>query len=248
MNKLILITFIIILIMIGNLHAQSTEDVVHLKNGSILRGKVIESVTGDHTTIEIQGRNVLYIPDSTLKLVLMDQKVPSRDRENKASPVEMAASVSFFGGSNNSAGCSFITSYRFPFRLSTGVGFGNEWFDHQQIPFIADVKYCFLKGSWSPYVYAQTGYAIPLSKSADDDNNWYNQFTEYYGGVLAGAGGGMRFDFARHNALIFSFGYRFQQTKTVTDNDPWSSSSYQSETIVYDKYNRLTFSVGFLFN
>jgi hypothetical protein len=226
--------------------AQSTEDVVYLNNGSILRGKVTETVSGRHTKIEIAGRNVIFIPDSALKLVLMDQPVPARDRENHASAVEMAASVSFFGGSKNSAGCSFITSYRFPFRLSTGVGIGNEWFDHQQIPFIADVKYSFLKGSWSPYVYAQTGYAIPLSKKSGDENNWYYQNTEYYGGVLAGAGGGMRFDFSGHNALIFSIGYRYQKTKTVTDYDQWSS--YPSETIVYDEYNRMTFSFGFLFN
>jgi hypothetical protein len=230
----------------GSVVAQSKEDVIYLHDGSILRGKVSENIPGKHTTIEITGRNLVVIPDSSVKMVLMDQIVPAKYRENNASAIEMAASVSFFGGSKNSAGCSFITSYRFPFRLSTGVGIGNEWFDHQQIPFIADVKYSFLEGSWSPYVYAQTGYAIPLSKKSGDENNWYYQNTEYYGGVLAGAGGGMRFDFAGHNALIFSIGYRYQKTKTVTDYDQWSS--YQSETIVYDEYNRMTFSVGFLFN
>jgi len=231
-----------------SLWAQTTEDVIYLYDGSILRGNVSEHISGKHTSIGITGRNLIVLPDSTIKMVLRDQAVSSKDRENIASPVEMAASVSFFGGSKNSAGCSFITSYRFPFRLSTGVGIGNEWFYHQQIPFIADVKYSFLKGSWSPYVYAQTGYAIPLSKKADDDNSWYNQYTNYYGGVLAGVGGGMRFSFTGHNALIFSFGYRYQKTKTVTENNYWSSSSYIEETIKYDEYNRMTFSVGFLFN
>jgi hypothetical protein len=245
MKKTLVILAVFVTFFSVKLYAQSTEDVVYLNNGSILRGKVIETVSGRHTTIEIAGRNVLFIPDSALKLVLMDQPLPARDRENNASAVEMAASVSFFGGSKNSAGSSFITSYRFPFRLSTGVGIGDEWFDHQQIPFIADVKYSFLKGSWSPYIYAQTGYAIPMSKNSDNDNSWYYQNTDYYGGVLAGAGGGMRFDFSGHNALIFSIGYRYQKTKTVT-TDPWSS--YQSETIVYDEYNRMTFAVGFLFN
>ena len=109
-----------------NLNAQSTEDIVYLNNGSILRGKITEKVSGNHVTIEMVGRNSLVIPDSVIKLVLTDQFVPAKNRENNASPVEMAASVSFFGGSKNSAGCSFITSYRFPFRLSTGVGIGNE--------------------------------------------------------------------------------------------------------------------------
>ena len=245
MKKLFLILTLLTSFFSVALFAQSTEDVVYLSNGSILRGKITEKVSGNHVTIEMVGRNIMVIPDSEIKMVLTDQFVPAKNRENNASPVEMAASVSFFGGSKNSAGCSFITSYRFPFRLSAGVGIGNEWFDRQQIPFIADVKYSFLKGSWSPYVYAQTGYAIPLSKK-EEENNWYN--TEYYGGVLAGAGAGMRFDFSGRNALIFSVGYRYQKTKTITDNGYWSSSYYQTETIKYDEYNRMTFSVGFLFN
>lgn len=194
MKKTLLILSILITFLNINLIAQSREDVVYLKNGSILRGKVTETVSGKYTTVEIVGRNLIVVPDSALKLIQMDQVVPSSDRENKASSVEMAASVSFFGGSKNSAGCSFITSYRFPFRLSVGAGIGNEWFDQQQIPFIADFKYSFLKGSWSPYVYAQTGYAVPLSQKSND-NYWYNQYTDFYGGVLAGAGGGLRFDF-----------------------------------------------------
>lgn len=247
MKNTLFILAVLVTFFSGKLYAQSTEDVVYLNNGSIMRGKVIETVSGKHTTIEIAGRNVLFIPDSALKLVLMDQPVPAKDRENNASPVEMAASVSFFGGTKNSAGCSFITSYRFPSGISVGAGIGNEWFDHQQIPFIADYKYSFLKGSWSPYVYAQTGYAIPLSKKSGEDT-WYNQNTDYHGGELLGVGGGMRFNFTQHNALIFSIGYRYQKTKTVTSTPPWSSSSYQTETIVYDKYNRITFSLGFLFN
>lgn len=248
MKKYFLILTLLAAFISVNLNAQSTEDIVYLNNGSILRGKITEKVSGSHVTLEMLGRNSLVIPDSVIKVVLTDQFVQAKHRENNSSPVEMAASVSFFGGSKNSAGCSFITSYRFPFRLSTGVGIGNEWFDHQQIPFIADVKYSFLKGSWSPYVYAQTGYAIPLSKKPESDNTWYNPNIEYYGGVLTGIGGGMRFDFAGHNALIFSVGYRYQKTKTITDNNYWSSSSYSEETIKYDEYNRMTFSVGFLFN
>jgi len=243
MKKILLLTFSIVILFSGCLVAQSREDVVYLNNGGIMRGKVLENIPGVHTSLEMTGRNLVIIPDSAVKMILMDQVIPARLRENNASPVEMAASVSFFGGSKNSAGCSFITSYRFPFRLSLGVGIGNEWFDHQQIPFLADIKYCFLKGSWSPYVYAQSGYAITLSKTSDG-NNWYGQNVEYYGGVLAGTGAGMRFNFTGHNALIFSVGYRYQKTKTVNAYN--YGTSY--EDIVYDEYNRMTFSFGFLFN
>jgi hypothetical protein len=243
MKKILPVFAFFVLVMTCKSVAQSKEDVVYLNNGSILRGKVIENVVGVRTSIEIFGRNIIVIPDSLVKMILMDQPVQAKDRENKASPVEMAANVNFYGGSANSGGFTFITSYRFPFRLSTGVGVGIEWFDHQQIPIMADVKYYFLKGSWSPFVYGQCGYAFPLSKKVEGD------WSDYYGGVLAGAGGGMRFNFTNHNALIFSVGYRYQKTKVVTGAYPWYSSYYQPyETIRYDEFNRLAFSFGFLFN
>jgi hypothetical protein len=242
MRKIIFFLVAFSVLMAGKVDAQNKEDVLYLYNGSILRGKLIESISGDHATIEMLGRNTLVIPDSAIKIILRDQVIPPKERENNASRVEMAASPAFYGGSTNSGGFTFITSYRFPFRLSTGIGVGIEWFDHQQIPFFADFKYSFLKGSWSPYVYAQCGYAVPLTKNPEGD------YSEYYGGVLAGTGAGMRFDFTKHNAIIFSLGYRYQKTKTVTGSYPWYSSYPQYETIRYDEFNRLTFSFGFVFN
>ncbi len=242
MNKIPSLIAFYVLFVAAHVFAQAREDVIYLNNGSILRGKVVENINGVRTRIEIVGRNIIVIPDSAVKLILMDQSVAPLDRENKASPVEMTANVSFLGGSKNSGSCTFITSYRFPSRLSVGGGIGNEWFDQQQIPFIADVKYSFLKGSWSPYLYAQGGFAVPLSKKVDGDNS------EHYGGVLAGAGAGIRFNFTKHNAIIFSLGYRYQKTKTVTGSYPWISAYQSYETIRYDEYNRLTFSFGFLFN
>jgi hypothetical protein len=242
MKKIYLLVVVINLFIAGNIYSQSKEDAVYLKNGSILKGKVIESVTGVQTTIEIVGHNIIVVPDTLIKMILMDQRLPAKERENKTSPVEMSANVNFYGGSQNSGGFTFITSYRFPFRLATGAGMGIEWFDHQQIPFMADVKYYFLKGSWSPFVYAQGGYAVPLSQKGD------NEWTEFHGGTLAGTGVGMRLNFTRRNALIFNVGYRYQKTETVTTDYPWMSSIQNSETIRYDEYNRLIFSFGFLFN
>jgi len=242
MKKSILAILFFLFITTCTLFGQSREDVVYLNNGSILRGKVIETVNGMQTSIEISGRNIIVIPDSAIKMIQMSQAIPSKDRVNKSSAVEMAASASFYGGSANTAGFTFITSYRFPFRLAVGAGIGIEWFDRQQIPFIADFKYYFLKGSWSPYVYAQGGYAVPLSQEGD------NEWTEYHGGALAGVGAGMRFDFTNRNALVFSVGYRYQKTETITNPYPWSSYYPQYETIKIDEFNRLTFSLGFVFN
>lgn len=244
MKRIVPIIALFVFIATSNSFGQSKEDVVYLNNGSIFRGKVVENVTGVRTSIEILGHNLIVIPDSAIKMILIDQKLQTREKQNFGSPVEMNANVNFYGGSDNSnsGGITFVTSYRFPCRLSVGAGIGMEWFEHQQIPFMADVKYYFLQGSWTPFVYAQGGYAVPMTKKTDGD------WSEYHGGWLVGSGGGMRFNFTKRNALVFSFGYRYQKTKTLVNSYPWMSSIPQYETTRYDEYNRLAFSFGFLFN
>ncbi len=224
------------------LMAQSTEDVIYLKNGSILRGDILETLPGVNVRFEVIGHNQLLIPDSAIQVILIDQQKNSAGNETLTSPVELAANVSFYGGSKNSGGFTFVTSYQFPFRLSAGVGIGTEWFNYQQLPFSADVSYCFFQGPFSPYLYAKVGYALPLSKKEKDYE------PENYGGVLAGAGGGLRFNFTKRNALIFSLGYRYQKTKTIMSTFPWYASGQQDETTTYTEINRITFSFGFLFN
>jgi hypothetical protein len=218
------------------------EDAVYLNNGSILKGKILENISGVTTSIEIVGHNLIVIPDSVIKMILVNQLIPSNEKTYSVSPVEMTSSVNFYGGTENAGGFSFVTSYRFPGRVAVGAGLGIEWFDHQQIPFLADIRYYIRKGAWSPLVYGQVGFAMPLSKKAEGD------YSEYHGGPLAGIGTGMRFNFNRKNALIFSIGYKYQKIKTITNSYPWISSSQQYETIRYNEYNRLTFSFGFLFN
>ena len=241
MDKLVAF-FLCFLLLPVYLVAQSAEEVIYLKNGSILRGNILETDTGVNVRFEIIGRNQLVIPDSAIQLILKNQQNQSSGNETLTSPVELAANVSFYGGSKNSGGFTFVTSYHFPFRLSAGVGLGTEWFNYQQLPFSADVSYCFFGGPCSPFLYAKVGYALPLSKK----ENEYEP--DYYGGVLAGTGAGLRFNFTKCNALIFSLGYRYQKSKAITGTNLWYLSGHQDETITYTEFNRITFSFGFLFN
>lgn len=240
--KLFQITFLITTIIGSGLtsSAQHVEkDAVYLNNGSILRGRVIENVAGDHVKIEMVGSNLLVIPEKEINRVVFGEKAPVMKKEAK-SGVEVFPAISFYGGSDFNSGFTVTTSCRFPGRLSAGAGIGVEWFNTASLPVFAEGKYYFLNGTLSPFLYAQGGYALALAKNQGD------QYTGYHGGPLFGAGVGLRKDFTVHNAFIFSLGYRYQQTRTVYDQYYWYSSEYQTERI--DKYNRLAFTVGFLFN
>ena len=219
---------------------QVSKDAVYLGNGSILRGRIIENVVGDYVKIEMVGSNILVIPEKEIDHIIFREKAPVMQKDAKSDGVEVFPAISFYGGSDFNSGFTVITSFRFPCRLSAGAGIGAEWFKTAGLPVFVEGKYHFLNGSLSPFIYAQGGYTLALAKGQDD------QYTDYHGGPLLGAGIGLRKDFTGRNAFVFNLGYRFQQTRTVYDHYYWYSSEYQTERI--DRYNRLAFTVGFLFN
>ena len=241
--KLSLITLVlsVILLSMNMLKAQPIkQDAVYLKNGSILRGRIIENEIGRYTKIEIVGSNIVVIPEEEIDHLLLREKLPFRERESKPAAVEVTPLVSIFGGSASNGGFTTITSYRFPCRVSVGAGIGVEWFKTAGLPVFADVRYNILKGGFTPFIYSHAGFALPLATNQEGEN------TKFHGGPLFGAGIGLRKDFANRNAFIFSIGYRYQQTKTVNQYYYWWSEEYRTERI--DKFNRIALSVGIVFN
>jgi hypothetical protein len=236
------ITVIIIISLSCSMKAQTSgENAVFLKSGSILYGKILEENPGKNLKIEIVGHNVLVLPfDDIEKITRVETR--SSTAEYKGSPIEISPACSFYGGSKNSQGFTVISSYCFPFHLSTGLGLGVEKFNYHVMPVFAEVKYSMMCSHVIPYFYGHFGYAFPLSKSSSDVNSDIN-----HGGILAAGGIGIRKNFARQNAFIFSVGYRYQKLRTNSDYTYyWGSPDYSVEKI--DQLNRISITIGLLFN
>lgn len=239
-NLRIAASFFFILLIMNGLVAQSNKsDAVYLTNGSILRGKIIENVVGKYVKIEMVGSSILVIAEQDVDHIMLREAIPLKKRDAKPQGIEVLPAISFYGGSKFNSGFTTITSYRFPFRLSVGAGIGIEWFNVAGLPVFADLKYNFLKGGLTPYVYTQAGYSLPLASNPEGD------YSTHYGGPLFAAGVGLRKNFSNRNAFVFSLGYRFQQMRTDFGYY-WYSQNY--DTIRYDKFNRFVFSLGFIFD
>jgi hypothetical protein len=237
----IALLFALIFISMSICFAQPVKkDAVYLMNGSILRGKIIENVIGKYIKIEMIGSSILVIPEQEIDHIILREALPVKQREAKQAGVEVFPAITFYGGSSSTGGFTTVTSYRFPFRLSAGAGIGIEWFKTAGLPVFADIKYSFLKGSITPFVYSQAGYTLPLAKNQD------GEYMTYHGGPLFGAGVGLRKNFTNRNAFIFSLGYRYQQTRTTYDNNYYYWGELLTERI--DRYNRIAFTIGFLFD
>ena len=230
--------------------AQQNEfDALYLNNGSVLRGKVLESTPGQGVKIEMVGNNILVIPESEVQKIVMRETEPeTASKSGQPSRIEVHPQVHLFGGSDQSWGFTVSTAYAFPFRLSVGAGTGVEWFNTAMLPMFAYVSYKILPGKWSPYLYAQAGYALSLEKNQDNYYYYYGD-QKNHGGILAGAGAGIRKDFSNHSAITFSVGYRFQQSRMTSEYDYWydGDPDHKVKTERTEQFNRIALSLGFLF-
>jgi hypothetical protein len=231
--------------------AQKNEyDALYLNNGSILRGKVLESTPGKGVRIEIVGNNVLFIPENEIqKVVMREENTQPTDPTVEPSKIELFPQIHLFGGGDQSWGFTTAVAYKFPFRLSAGAGTGVEWFSGAMLPVFATVNYKILPGTLSPYLYGQAGYAFSIDNSQDNYYYYYGQNQKNHGGFMGGIGAGLRKDFSSSATIAFSIGYRFQQTKITSEYNPYydGDPSHVMKTERTEKYNRIALSVGIIF-
>lgn len=238
------------------LPAQQVEsDALYLNNGSVLRGRVLESIPGKGVKIEIVGNNVLVIPENEIRKMVMREATPAGNvPEAPAEPakppkLEFFPQVHLYGGSDQSWGFTGSLSYALPYRISAGLGTGVDWFSGAMLPVFGTLQYKLFKGTLSPFVYGQAGYAFPLESTRDTYYYWYQPEQNNHGGVMAGVGAGIRKDLTPRTAVTFSMGYRYQESRMTSEYNPWYNGdpSYNMKTERIEKFNRLVLSFGMLF-
>jgi hypothetical protein len=220
------------------------QDAVYLRNGSIIRGKILENVTGENTRIETIGRNVLVIPEGDIERIVMDEPIPVKERTDVKPYGYLAlADIGFLGGEDNSISLLLTNCWKFKNRISIGAGFGIEKFEYQVMPLYADIRYNFLKGRITPLIFVQGGYSFPLGNNSDQ--NTYQE-TNYTGGAMFNPGIGLRLNFNNRNALVFSLGWRYQELCTKWKYNYWYQDEQSYERT--DFYRRIAIRAGFIFN
>jgi len=249
-----LLILMLLLALPAFIFAQQNEfDALYLNNGSVLRGKVLESTPGKGVKIEIVGNNVLVIPENEIQKIVMREGTTETktqpEQPEQASKIEIFPQIHLFGGADQSGGVTTAVTYKFPFRLSAGVGTGVEWFNGAKLPVFANVHYKILPGTLSPFFYGQAGYAFSIETSQGDYNYYYGSNQKNHGGFLAGIGAGLSKDISANTAITFSIGYRYQQIKITSeynayyDNDP----NHVIKSDRTEKFNRIALSVGIKF-
>lgn len=126
--------------------------------------------------------------------------------------------------------------------FSLGVGSGIEELGAPVIPLYVDIKYNYLPGRISPFLFLRAGYGFALQVEPDDyyENNNLNP---PYGGFMFNGGIGMAMFSFQRTAITVGLGYRYQKVTIPLYNYWWSSYSREVET----KFNRIEILFGFIF-
>lgn len=105
MKRILVVLFALVLMSAAAL-AQNYRDVVYLKNGSVIKGTVLEQVTGGNIKIQTADGSIFVYPSSEVVKVVKEEvsggsNSASRNKNNAAAPVE---SVEQFRGWRYSPG------------------------------------------------------------------------------------------------------------------------------------------------
>jgi hypothetical protein len=226
MKNFFLFSFIIQIIAGSVSFAQpSLQDVIHLKDGSIFRGTIIEQYPDSLVKVEITGGNLIVVTSAQLNYIEYKMK-PGRkasvqeDRDG-AKPLKRRGyfnitEMGLMPGTNSnyyynydpstSGGFTLqtINGYRFNSHWTAGGGLGLDIIQQPLVQVFADARWEILDKKSSPFIFADAGYGFPISSSP---KNTYTEIT-YKGGVSWGTGIGMRIRFRNDGAFIVSAGYK----------------------------------------
>jgi small nuclear ribonucleoprotein (snRNP)-like protein len=245
MKKLIQLVFFLSISIVAL--SQNPKVQVHLQNGSIVNGKLIETSTSGN--IKIESNNTIWVFQKNE----MDTIIIGKS-EKHFNIVEMPYFIDaeygvLVGNSGNEENSIIFLhgsfNYQIIKQLYLGAGAGVEYYMEQSyIPVFAKLEYKFRPTKFSPHVFLKSGYLIPgedqQSKEIYDQYASRNIPTKYLnssGGLMVNPGFGFTTFLGENFGLCFSLGYRFHALNFTGKDE------YELE----QRYTRLSFSMGIIF-
>lgn len=224
-----------------------TEDVLYLKNGSILRGK-IKDLSADTISIEILGGSVFVFPASEARGISREKKLSRYKESGYLFVVETGILTGRSPGNSlnradeiiNSFTLQCINGHEFRPELALGIGAGIDSYHS----FTTFPVYLRLSGSFpqvnkkiSPMYILDGGYGF---QSRLFNSN--NMFSNSYGGIMLNPAAGVRMQLGNKSSFILNAGYRLQKGSKANFFGAPGDGVREKVT-----FNRLSVRAGFMF-
>ena len=205
------------------------EDVLYLKDGSIIRGQVKEHIIGEHIKIELLGGSILVYEESEVIKIAHEpalevtttysaQVAPRKHFSDLPITVRGPRTIyNMFGfglafgqGANGDIGLnpSFIykAGMHFNQHLNVGLGLGLDVYSGGTVaPLMVNVSGELGKPALvMPHYFLDAGYGMSLG------GGWNTEL--FRGGPMMHVGGGWKFNSRRRSEWTLTMGYKFQHT------------------------------------
>jgi len=243
MKKHVLVAMFLIITGI-QLSAQKSNDVLYLKNGSIIYGKLMEIVNDTYKIQTSDGSVFIFKAEEVEKFANQAPFFDGRKTDGFGFSLEAGLLI----GSQQT---EYISPFSFNFLASitsntlnvTSLGSGVEFFGRPYTPLFLEYKYIFFNRKTSPFIFLRGGAVIPFGGSGEKVSTQYTNTSEpkdYKGGVSLGFGTGI--SWAKENyETNLSFAYRYAHTSYVLNE-------YNRGDVTYsNNFNRLEIKFGYKF-
>lgn len=215
------------------------QDVLHLKNGSIIRGQIQENSDPNKVSIITADQSLWVFEKTEIKKTTSEKK-----------PTLVPTAEGYYGvfdlglyngrdqwSSRLYPALHLVNGYQFNEKVAAGIGVGIETYGNMgYAPLFAEGRYFLLHKKTTPFLAGRAGWALPIG----------NQFVDgepvYRGGLLLGGVIGFRRYLKQNFGFQVAAGYSHQQTKQ-TSNWWWPDS----KSISYSRYHNFEVRIGILF-
>jgi len=246
MEKLILVFLTLLLIANITLAQGEKKDVIYLKNGSAIRGQIINRFPDGQIQLK-KGDNSYQVYnlaqyDSIGKIYRIQPKFFNLTEAGILvgnSKDKYAAQPSLLN----------ISGWKFKSGLSVGVGAGVEFISEMYVPVVADFRYYLKCKGLHPFVGIQGGYSFAITKP-DSIRIYYMELYNSFGiapgnnlevkakgGFLLNPFVGISTRLNEKMALTYSLGYRIMRLHYIREDN------YKFDT----SFNRLVLKIGLIF-
>lgn len=218
------------------------EDVVYLKNGWIIRGRIQYYDATTKVRIVTADRNEFVFYADEIDRIVQEPRKRKLEQPAMDRGLYVGMNVAFgtgrgpFGGTANASGLQWTVGTMLTPRIGTGVSAGIDWYNGQRlVPFTAEGRYLLFKNHRNqPFVRAYGGYSPPWLAN----NDWLTSF----GGGTGGFDVGAVTRFSEYMALSITMGMAYQREKIEYQDWQWGGTVTE-----INHYQRLWLRIGIVF-
>jgi hypothetical protein len=233
----------------GSFGQNNLEDVAYLKNGSIIRGIIVEQVPFQSIKIQTKDGSLFVFKLEDIEKITKEVEYKNIDKlAYKTEGFINITEFSFCPGvgkkdigdfpsipnKDYSFGVRTINGYQPNSNFSVGIGIGVDKYEKESfMPLTFDIRYYILKGKVSPVLNANFGYSIGLN--------------DFEGGAIINPSVGFKISVSKSISYVFNLGYKWQAREYYSSYKFRNNPPLYNYEIKSQFYQFLSFSTGLSF-